>query len=331
MNRHSCHCCLCNLGDTHSDFCPACTKKFFGLKRYKKISATLPFSMPEIRALCGTSYKISISGAQPKFSLRFLDDTFEVTDQGGTFLLKPAIKGIFDRSREMPANEQVTMEIARQVFGINTALCALVHFSDGTPAYITKRFDVKENGERILQEDFAQVAGLTPDANGSNYKYDFSYQQIAELMKRYVSAYSIEAEKFFKLVLFNYVVCNGDAHVKNFSIHAPNADGIFKLTPAYDLLNTTLHVQELGRCALELFSDDFETDFFKVNAFYGKDDFMEFAKRIGIREIRATRFIEGFCDSYEKICELLSRSFLSKRSQSIYKRLVQDRIKALKM
>jgi serine/threonine-protein kinase HipA len=49
----------------------------------------------------------------------------------------------------MPANEHLTMQIARQVYGIETAENALIFFKDGAPAYITKRFDVKEDGNYL--------------------------------------------------------------------------------------------------------------------------------------------------------------------------------------
>ncbi|OYZ33517.1 MAG: hypothetical protein B7X86_01180 [Sphingobacteriales bacterium 17-39-43] len=40
------------------------------------------------------------------------------------------------------------MQIARQVYGLKTAENALIFFQDGTPAYLTKRFDVKEDGTK---------------------------------------------------------------------------------------------------------------------------------------------------------------------------------------
>ncbi len=46
----------------------------------------------------------------------------------------------------MPPNEHLSMQIARQVFGIETAENALMFFKNGAPAYITKSFDVKEGG-----------------------------------------------------------------------------------------------------------------------------------------------------------------------------------------
>ena len=323
--QNRCHCCL---KKTPRDFCPACAKRLFGVKKF---DATLDFSLPEIKSNNGSIRRISISGAQPKFSLWMNDGRLEPTENGGTFILKPTVDGLFDNTKDMPANEHLTMQMAKQIFKIDAADNALVYLKDGTPAYITKRFDVLPDGNRICQEDFAQVAGLTPSEKDSNYKYDFSYQQIADLMKLYVSTYPTDVEKYFKLILFNYLVCNGDAHVKNFSIYSPNADGVYKLTPAYDLLNTSLHVQELGRTALELFGDDFETEFFKANGFYGKPDFMELAHRIGIKEIRAERFIAETCSHLREMDAMIDRSYLSEPSKTLFKAQVKDRAKALVM
>lgn len=323
--QNRCHSCF---KETPRNFCPACAKRLFGLKKF---GATLDFSLPEIKSNNGSIRRISISGAQPKFSLIVNDGRLEPTENGGTFILKPAVEGLFDNTKDMPANEHLTMQMARQIFKIEAADNALVYLKDGTPAYITKRFDVLPDGNRICQEDFAQVAGLTPGEKGSNYKYDFSYQQIADLMKQYVSTYPTDVEKYFKLILFNYLVCNGDAHVKNFSVYSPNADGVYKLAPAYDLLNTSLHVQELGRTALELFVDDFETEFFKVNGFYGKPDFMELARRIGIKEIRAQRFIAETCSHLREMDAMINLSYLSEPSKALFKAQVRDRARAMEM
>ena len=65
------------------------------------------------------------------------------------------------RTNGAPANEHLTMQIAAQVFKLPAAKNALIFFNDGMPAYITKRFDVKEDGSRCLKEDFASLAKLT--------------------------------------------------------------------------------------------------------------------------------------------------------------------------
>ncbi len=44
-------------------------------------------------------------------------------------------------------------------------------------------------------------------------------------------------------MLSNYLISDGDAHFKNFSlIEIPLGD--FKLSPAYDLLNSRIHIED---------------------------------------------------------------------------------------
>lgn len=54
------------------------------------------------------------------------------------------------------------MQIASQVYGIETAGNALCFFEDDKPAYITRRFDVHSGG-KYKQEDFAALLGWSKD------------------------------------------------------------------------------------------------------------------------------------------------------------------------
>jgi serine/threonine-protein kinase HipA len=65
---------------------------------------------------------------------------------------------------------------------MNVPANALVDFKDGSPAYIVRRFDQTHN-QKIQQEDFAQIAQMTSETHGENYKYDLSYEEIAELIQ----------------------------------------------------------------------------------------------------------------------------------------------------
>jgi len=63
------------------------------------------------------------------------------------------------------------------------------------------------------------------------------------VMKAHLSTYKTEAPKLLKLLLFNYLFSNGDAHIKNFSIlETPMGD--YRLSPAYDLLNSRIHTAD---------------------------------------------------------------------------------------
>jgi serine/threonine-protein kinase HipA len=62
-------------------------------------------------------------------------------------------------------------------------------------------------------------------------------------MKKLVPAYKLETPKLLKLLIFNYLFSNGDAHLKNFSLlETPLGD--YRLSPAYDLLNSSLHIND---------------------------------------------------------------------------------------
>jgi serine/threonine-protein kinase HipA len=144
----------------------------------------------------------------------------------------------------VPSNEHLTMQIAKQVFGLRVAENGLIFFQNGEPAYLTKRCDIDYSTEKKLgKEDFATLAGKTKETDGEEFKYNYSYEGIADLIKKYVGAYPFALEEFYKLVVFNFLFSNGDAHLKNFSLlETPQGDHM--LSPAYDLVNTRLHVKD---------------------------------------------------------------------------------------
>ena len=323
-----CHCCL---KESENDFCRSCSQRLFGKANF---SATLKFTLPSIaQGTNQSTRRISISGAQAKYSLRIVSKELEPTDNNGTYILKPSTNMQFRLFADMPANEHVTMQMAKQIFKLNVAESALLQFTTGEYTYLTKRFDIRNDGSKILQEDLAQTAGLSSDANGSNFKYEsLSYEEIADILKQHVSASPIAIEHFFKILLFNYLVCNGDAHIKNFSLYCPHQDGVYELTPAYDLINTSLHADDF-RTALDLFKDEenYNGTFFKDNGFYGASDFLEFAKRIGIVEKRAKKFILDITAHIPEMDEMLDKSFLSDAAKAQYKENIRDRAKALSL
>jgi serine/threonine-protein kinase HipA len=229
--------------DTYSR---ACLNRLFDRH---KVSHVLPYdspaSNPETDELFEESRKrMSISGVQEKFSVLLEKNKLRLIDEGerGTYILKP-VPSVGRKPDQMPANEHLTMQIARQVYDISTAENAMIFFSTGQPAYITKRFDVKSDGSKLAQDDFASLAGRTPQIHGEHYKYLGNYLELFELMQKYVPAYVTEAPRLLKLLMFNYLFSNGDAHFKNFSLlETPMGD--YRLSPAYDLLNSRIHIRD---------------------------------------------------------------------------------------
>src|SRR5262249_32206675 len=141
-------------------------------------------------------------------------------------------------------------------------------------------------------------------------------------------AYPVDLERFFKVVAFNYLVNNGDAHAKNFSLIRSEQTGEYNLTPAYDLLNTRLHLPDESRTALDLFKEGFETESYKANAFYAYDDFVVFARKLGLVEKRFKRILESLIGEQKAVFSLIDCSMLPDECKQLYKDYVKDRVRA---
>lgn len=277
--------------------------------------------------------RLSISGVQVKQSLTQKKNKLFLTAEGeqGTHILKPIPYGAeFRFADELPANENLTMQIASQVYGINTAANGLIFFKNGEPAYITKRFDFLSDGKKVSQEDLTVLMGLSLQIGGAEYKYEGSYQKAAEVLKKFLPAYYVESERFFERVLFNYLFSNGDAHLRNFSVQQLHS-GDHVLSPAYDLVNTRLHIQNDSAMALKdgLFEDDYMTNSYEKNGFYAYDDFYEFGLIIGLIEKRMMKILSNFRTENPKVYELTRNSYLSDNLKKNYFELYKDRLKAL--
>jgi serine/threonine-protein kinase HipA len=309
------------LSEGFSTYSPAALRRLF---QGKKVSHILSYDSPQksdgdTEKFLENRKRISISGVQEKFSLILQKNQLRLTEpnEHGTHILKPIPRDL-KKIDQLPANEHLTMQIAAQVYGITTAACAMIFFKNNDPAYITRRFDVKEDNSKRGTEDFATLAGKTSDNSGPNFKYDYSYEEIGALIRQYVPAWRIEMEKYFSLVVFNYLFSNGDAHLKNFSL-LESESGDYFMSPAYDLVNTRIHVDDTD-FALDrgLFADKFKSATFERSNHPGKEDFMELSKRLGIPRDRAEKLLLPFLTKQEMVVTLTRRSFLNEQVKRGY-------------
>jgi serine/threonine-protein kinase HipA len=315
-----------------STYSPKCRKLLFN---GEKVSHILPFSLttgsPDTNnALTANKLRISISGVQEKYSLRQEGKQLKLAAGGGTHILKP-ISGNLTKADQLPANEHLTMQIAAQVYKLATAANGLIFFADGAPAYITKRFDVLANGKRCLNEDFAALAGATTQTAGTDYKYRYSYAGIAALIDQYIPAAIQAKEQLFKLIVFNYLFSNGDAHLKNFARLDCTATGQAMLAPAYDLINTSLHINDSDLALTNgLYDKDYEYASYSSYGYYAYDDFVEFGVRIGLLPQRVRRMLLPYITRQQKVLTLVSNSFLAPDAKSLYHLQYEERLARLR-
>ncbi len=309
--------------NTYSRSC--CNKLFQGKKVYHILPYNSPSSNIETDELFIESQKrLSISGVQEKFSILLEKNKLRLVGEGeiGGYILKP-IPNIGKNRDQMPANEHLTMQIAEHVYGMETANNALIFFNNGEPAYITKRFDFDKDGNKIAQEDFASLAGRTPQTHGEHYKYLGSYLDLFYLLKTYVPAYTVEAPKLFKIIIFNYLFSNGDAHFKNFSlIETPMGD--FRLSPAYDLLNTRIHIDDRDFAL--------EDGLLPKNLAQGKirSQFGNLAKEANIIEKVYSNILDIMIDKSDMVEKLVNSSFLNERTKRNYWQTYKGKLNRLK-
>ena len=320
--------CPSTLGEGYSTYSPKARRALFD---GRKVSHLLDFNIDEFHSageVAEAMHRISVSGVQEKFPAILKDSHIRIAGDGdrSTYILKPAP---WDRTlverKQIPANENLTMQIASQVYGIKTAENGLCFTPKGEIVYITKRFDILPDGSKLPMEDFASVLGHNEQEDGKHFKYSGCYEEIADAIRKHVAAWRVDMERFFDLVVFNYIYANGDDHLKNFSLILDGDD--YRLAPACDLLNTSIHVNgdDLGLDG-GLSPDIERSDVYERTGHPCRLDFERFGWRIGLLESRVARILDRYMLLPEASSKLVGRSFLSDKAKRNYLRIVNERI-----
>jgi serine/threonine-protein kinase HipA len=307
----------CNgcLKDNTKGFCSACERLLFDRS---KVSPQLKFNWEDIsKRIDGYPMGFSISGVQRKGFIgkpRGVELVPKMdADEKSRYILKPMLSK-FNLPDQSPANEHLTMQIAKQLFKIKIAECAFMNFANGTPAYITKRFDYDENGNKRSQEDFVSVLK-------ASHKYSSkTYQDVGKWLG------PLNRVDLLRILIFNFLIGNGDAHLKNFSL-LETADGDMMLSPSYDLMNTKIHLAD-NLLALNLFNEFEQTKLpLGKKYFYRSEDFIGFGKRLKIQDRIITGIIDSFDKNESEILTMVDKSFLSDNARSLYKNNVIENYK----
>ena len=177
----------------------------------------------------GDGLRFSLAGVQLKLSMLREGEklTLPVRDQAGNWIVK------FDSPSfpHLPANEYSVMEWARAA-GFDVPECHLHELGDldqtigllsvvrqlveqGTRVLAVRRYD-RTNGERVHQEDFAQVAGLPP---AKKYEH-IQHEDIALLVRRFIDEDAVD--EYVRRLVLTVATGNGDAHLKNWSLIYPD-------------------------------------------------------------------------------------------------------------
>jgi len=169
--------------------------------------------------------KNAISGVQPK--------TVALLREKETLYIKEyIIKTWGDEYPHLAENEYFCLK-ALEYAGIKTAKVQLSK---------NRRFLVVEN---FIFEDektfgFEEILSLM-DKN-RDHKYNGSYEQIAKVIYQFSTYKKESLREFYKVVVMNYLLKNGDAHLKNFGLLFESDFSKVWFSPAYDVVNTTAYL-----------------------------------------------------------------------------------------
>lgn len=110
--------------------------------------------------------------------------------------------------------------------GIDMQASFLVE-ANGKHHFVTKRFDIEENGKRYHLHSLAGLLQLD-----YNIPRAIGYEDLLRTAVKLGATTSLK--QLFKQMLFNYMFVNQDDHIRNFSFMC-DRDFKYKATPAYDL------------------------------------------------------------------------------------------------
>ena len=307
--------------DGAEDYHPRCAKKLFGSPRVPQLSYTRD-NIEEL-ALQVLESSTSVTGVQPKLSLdinrggKNEPDKLTIVGLWGNYILKPQ-SPVY---KAMPELEDLTMRLA-ELSGIATAVHGLIRMADGELAYITRRMDRGDGGEKLSMLDMCQLTNRLTE-----HKYRGAYVQLAQTIKRYSATPMLDVQRFWEIVLFSWITGNSDMHCKNFSLIERRGIG-YQLSPAYDLLAVLLTgIKDDDELAMPLVGFGAE-DGKAINGF-GRMSFLGAMAQSGIEDKVANRIIDKMILSARKWDKVIDSSFLVEEMKSAYKSLVAERLERL--
>jgi len=299
-----------DMGDYHAK----CVKAFYGTKS----APALLYRLDEMEKLAQEAVQLSITvpGVQPKLSLGWIKNQLEDGYNGrltimdaleGMYILKPQ-NALYD---QMPENEHLSMKLA-ELFKIDTVPSNMIRLASGELCYITKRIDRKKDNSKVHLIDFLQILELED-------KYLGTMENLGKTIGELSVNTLMDKLRFFELTLFNFIICNNDMHLKNFSMWLSDLGWI--LSPAYDLLNVKLILPK----------DDEETALLlggkKKN--FNKGYFDQLGKVLKLNDKQINSVYKKLTPWLPKAIQLIESSFLTDMNKLHYKELIIQRANLL--
>ncbi len=225
--------------------------------------------------------KDAISGVQPK-TLALLKEKESLN------LKEYIVKTWGEEYPNLAQNEYFSLKVLEKA-GIKTAKTKL---SKNRKFLLVERFDYDRDNHEYL--GFEEV--LVLQGKNTHQKYSGSYEQVAKLIYSVTTDKKESMKNFFKMTVLNYLLKNGDAHLKNFAVLYDKDISDIKLAPAYDVVNTLCYLKK-DQPALTLFGK---------KIWWGRDALLEFGKKeCFLSESEATAFYKECKEAIKEVIPMI--------------------------
>ena len=239
-------------------------------------------NVPKVPLTHDAPKHMSMAGAQHKLAVIVDGDRMwePVGHTASTHILKPDHPHV-EHYPHSAVNEWFVMRLAGAV-GLSVPAVQMRRVPE--PVYLVERFDRRtqgENTQRLHVIDACQLLDLD-----KAYKYRQATAQTLESIAQACRMQAQTRQRLFQGHIYNLLVGNGDAHLKNLSFFA-GRDG-FALAPFYDLLSTTVY-QDRGWANAEIVTPTGDAKRFGQ---VRRDDVLAFGEVLGIKPSLGQRWLD---------------------------------------
>ena len=246
---------------------------------------------------------LSLTGASGKVGLYYDTRSGAWYLPHGTAPSTHIVKQSHVRLEAIVTNEKLSLMTAARC-GLDIPECFIINTGTGKEhevLFAAQRYDRRfESGVpyidgmarpyRLHQEDFAQAMGIPAAAKYERVPNGY-LEGMFEIIRKHSADPVSDQLKLWDIVVFDYLIGNTDAHIKNFSLLYGKDLKQIRLAPAYDIVSTVIYEQSTRNMAFgiggTLSLDDLCRDCFRLAA-----------REVGLGERMAMNRFDAMADRF---------------------------------
>ena len=250
-----------------------------------------------------TKSHLSLTGASGKVGLYYDKPGNAWYLPHGTAPSTHIVKQSHVRLEAIVTNEKLSLMTAARC-GLETPKSFIINTGRGEEhevLFATQRYDrrIEPAGAtvsgllrpyRLHQEDFAQAMGVPAAAKYEQGSSGYM-RRMFEILRKYSADPVTDQLKLWDIIVFDYLIGNTDAHIKNISLLYGKDLRQIRLAPAYDIVSTVVYEQSTRDMSFSIGGTKALDDI-------SRDSFREAARDVGLGERMALRRFDAMTERF---------------------------------